>query len=53
MIIMFVTKMNNKLPLYISPGPNPEPNAMVVDTLNILWEALDGYGYHPVVNARR
>ena len=46
MVDMFATKMNNKLPLYVSRVP--DPNAMAVDALNILWEALDGYAYCPV-----
>ena len=46
MVDMFATKMNNKLPLYVSPVS--DPNAMVVDTLNISWEALDGYAYCPI-----
>ena len=43
---MFATKMKNKLPLYVSPVP--DPNSMTVDALNILWEALDGYAYWPI-----
>ena len=46
MVDMFATKMNNKLPLYVSPVP--DPNAMAVDALNISWEALDGYAYCPI-----
>ena len=42
---MFATKMNNKLPLYFSP----DPNALAVDALNVLWEALDSYVYCPIV----
>ena len=45
MIDLFATKMNNKLPLYVSPVP--DPNAMAVDALNISWEAMDGYVYCP------
>ena len=46
MVDMFATKMNNKLPLYVSPVP--DPNAMAADALNISWEALDGYAYCPI-----
>ena len=46
MIDMFPAKMNNKLPLYVSPVP--DPNAMTLDALNILWEALDSYAYCPI-----
>ena len=47
MVDMFATKMNNILPQYISPVP--DPNVMAVDALNILWEALNGYAYYPIV----
>ena len=43
MVDMFATKMDNKLPRYVSPVP--DPNAMAVDALNISWQALDGYAY--------
>ena len=43
MVDMFATKMNNKLPLYVSPVP--DPNAMAIDALNISWQALDSYAY--------
>ena len=46
MVDMFATKMNNKLPLYVSPVT--DPNAMAVDALNISWEALDSYAYCPI-----
>ena len=46
MIDLFATKMNNKLPLYVSPVP--DPNAMAVDALNISWEVMDGYVYCPI-----
>ena len=35
MVDMFATKLKNKLPLYVSPVP--DPNAMAVDALNISW----------------
>ena len=43
---MFATKMNNKLPLSVSPVP--DPNAMVVDAMNISWERMDCYAYCPI-----
>ena len=46
MVDMFATKMNNKVPLYVSLVP--DPNAMAVDVLNISWEALDGYAFCPI-----
>ena len=45
MVDVFATKMNNKLPLYVSPVP--DPNAMAIDALNISWQALDSYAYCP------
>ena len=46
MVDMFATKMNHKLPLYVSPVP--DANALNIDALNISWEGLDGYVYCPV-----
>ena len=46
MVDMFATKLNHKLPIYISPVP--DANAMNIDALNIYWEGLDGYVYCPV-----
>ena len=47
MVDMFATKMNHKLPLYVSPVP--DANALNIDALDISWEGLDGYVYCPVV----
>ena len=45
---MFVTKMNNKQPLYVSPVT--DKNLKVVDALDIAWEALTGYAYCPIAS---
>ena len=46
MVDMFATKLNHKLPIYVSPVP--DANAMNIDALNISWECLDGYAFCPV-----
>ena len=46
MVDMFATKLNHKLPIYVSPVP--DANAMSIDVLNISWEGLDGYAFCPV-----
>ena len=46
MVDMFATKLNHKLPIYVSPVP--DANAMNIDALNISWEGLDGYAFYPV-----
>ena len=43
---MFATKLNHKLPIYVSPVP--DSNAVNIDALNISWEGLDGYAFCPV-----
>ena len=46
MVDMFATKLNHKLPIYVSPVP--DANAVNMDALNISWEGLDGYAFCPV-----
>ena len=46
MVDMFATKLNHKLPIYVSPVP--DANAINIDALNISWEGLDGYAFCPV-----
>ena len=41
----FLTKRYG-LPLYVTP--DPDPNGMAVDALNISCKALDGYAYCPI-----
>ena len=42
---LFATHLNHKLPLYISPVP--DPNAWDIDALNINWTNLTAYAYPP------
>ena len=38
---LFATQLNNKLPLYVSPVPDPK--AWDIDALNINWSGLTAY----------
>ena len=42
-IDLFATRFNNKLPLFVSPVP--DPLATAVDTLSLPWEDLDAYAF--------
>ena len=42
---LFATRFNNKLPLFVSPVP--DPLAAAVDALRLLWEDLDAYAFPP------
>ena len=42
---LFATRINYKLPLFVSPYPDPK--AWKVDALNISWENLVAYAYPP------
>ena len=42
---LFATSLNTKLPLYVSPIPDPQ--AWAVDSLNIPWENLVAYAFPP------
>ena len=42
---LFATCRNHKLPLYVSPVP--DPNAWDIDALNINWTGLTAYAYPP------
>ena len=44
-IDLFATRFNNKLPLFVSPFPDPLASA--VDALSLLWEDLDPYAFPP------
>ena len=43
---LFATHLNHKLPLYVSPVP--DPNAWDIDALNINWTVLTAYAYTPM-----
>ena len=42
---LFATHMDHKLPLYVSPIPDPK--AWEIDDLNINWTGLTAYAYPP------
>ena len=44
-IDLFTTRFNNKLPLFVSPVP--DPLATAVDALSLPWEDLDAYAFPP------
>ena len=44
-IDLFATRVNNKLPLFVSPVPDPLGSA--VDALSLPWEDLDAYAFPP------
>ena len=43
---LFATHLNHKLPLYVSPIP--DPRAWNIDALNINWTNLTAYAYPPM-----
>ena len=43
---LFATRLNHKLPLYVSPVP--DQNAWNIDALNISWLSLLAYAYPPM-----
>ena len=48
---LFATHLNHKLPLYVSPIPDPK--AWDIDALNIYWTALTAYAYPPTALLHR
>ena len=48
---LFATHLNHKLPLYVSPIP--DPGAWDIDALNINWTGLTAYAYPPMVLLHR
>ena len=44
-IDLFAMRFNNKLPLFVSPVP--DPLAVAVDALSLPWEDLDTYAFPP------
>ena len=47
MVDLFATRWNTKLPLFVSPLP--DPTATSIDALSTDWEGMYGYAYPPVV----
>ena len=50
-VYLFATRLNHKLPLYVSPVP--DHNAWDIDTLNINWSGLTAYAYPPMTLLHR
>ena len=48
---LFATHLNHKLPLYVSPIPDPK--AWDIDALNINWMGLTAYAYPPTALLHR
>ena len=44
-IDLFATRFNNKLPLFVSPVP--DPMATAIDALSLPWGDLDAYAFPP------
>ncbi len=42
---LFATRLNNQLPTYVSPVP--DPSALAVDALSISWEGMHAYAFPP------
>lgn len=45
LIDLFATKFSKRLPMYVSPVPDPE--AWAVDALSISWKGLQAYAFPP------
>ena len=45
-IDLFATRFNNRLPLYVSPVPDPQ--AWAVDALSLSWKGLSLYAFPPI-----
>ena len=48
---LFATHLNHKLPLYVSPVPDPK--AWDIDALNIDWTSLTAYAYPPMARLHK
>ena len=46
MVDLFATQFNHRLPLYVSPVPDPQ--AWSVDALSLSWEGLIAYAFPPL-----
>jgi len=45
LVDLFATRLNTKLPLFISPVP--DPMALDVDALSVSWEGMTAYAFPP------
>ena len=48
---LFTTRLNHKVPLYVSPVPDQK--ALDIDALNINWSGLTAYAYPPTALLHR
>lgn len=46
LIDLFATRFNHRLPIYVSPVP--DPHALAVDALELSWVGLDAYAFPPL-----
>ena len=44
-IDLFATRLNNRLPMYVSPIPDSK--ALAIDALSISWDHIHGYAFPP------
>ena len=47
LVDLFATRLNNRLPLYVSPVPDPA--AWATDALSLDWDSLHAYAFPPFV----
>ena len=50
-VVLFATRLNHKVPLYVSPVP--DQHALDIDALNINWLGLTAYAYPPTALIHR
>ena len=50
-LALFATHLSHKLPLYVSPVP--DPNAWDIDALNINWTGITAYAFCPMAHLHR
>ena len=46
LIDLFATRFNRRLPIYVSPVPDPQ--AWAVDALSLSWKGLSAYAFPPI-----
>ena len=44
-IDLFATRLNNRLPVYVSPIP--DDRALAIDALSMNWDRIHAYAFHP------
>ena len=46
LVDLFATRFNHRLPVYVSPVPDPQ--AWAIDALALSWRGLDAYAFPPI-----